>query len=66
MKEKYYAIQVIGCGKRQRFAIQLVTPGKGTTPTTGRSYATLEQAQAVAAANGYTIEKVGDYYTIIC
>ena len=61
----YYAIETIGYGKRRRYAIVQVIPGKGTNPTTGRSYPTEEAARKVAADLGYTIEKVGDYWQII-
>ena len=61
----YYAIQIIGYGKRRRYAIQQVIPGKGTNPTTGRAYATEAQARQVAAELGYIIEKCGDLWEII-
>ena len=61
----YYAIQVIGYGKKQRFVIQHVIPGRGTNPTDGKKYATLEDAKTAAAAAGYHIEKTGDYWEII-
>ncbi len=62
----YYAIQIIGYGKKRRFCIQQVLDNhRGTNPTTGRSYRTIEQAQEVAASLGYQIEKVGDYWEII-
>ena len=65
-EKMYYAIQVIGCGKNRRYCIQQVLDNhRGTNPTTGRSYRTLEQAQEVAASLGYQIEKVGDYWEII-
>lgn len=61
----YYAIQIIGYGKRRRYAIQQVFPGKGTNPTTCTSYKTEEMARAVAAELGYKIEKVGGFWEII-
>ena len=41
----YYAIQIIGYGKRQRFIISQVIPGKGTNPTNGKNYPTEEAAR---------------------
>ena len=65
-EKMYYAIQVIGCGKNRRYCIQQVLDNhRGTNPTTGRSYRTLEQAQEIAASLGYQIEKMGDYWEII-
>ena len=61
----YYAIQVIGYGQRRRYVIQQVTPGRGTNPTTGRSYKTEEQAREAAAALGYEVKACGDYWEII-
>lgn len=61
----YYAIQVIGYGKRRRYVIQQVIPGKGTNPTTGRSYASEAQAREAAAELGYEIQKCGDLWAII-
>jgi hypothetical protein len=61
----YYAIQVIGYGKRRRYAIQQVIPGTGTNPTTGRSYTSEAQARAAAAELGYEIKKCGDLWEII-
>lgn len=63
-KENYYAIQVIGYGSRRRYAIQYVIPGHGTNPTTCRSYPTIDAAMQAAADNGWTIEKVGDFWEI--
>ena len=61
----YYAIQVIGCGKKQRFIIQHVIPGRGTNPTDGKKYLTMEDAKKAADAAGYEIAKAGDYWEII-
>ena len=61
----YYAIQIIGSGKNQRFVIQRVIKGRGTNPTTGKSYKTENDARKAAAELGYTIEKCGDYWEII-
>ena len=61
----YYAIQIIGYGKRRRYCIQQVIPGKGTNPTTGKSYSTEEAARAAAAEMGLEITKCGDYWEII-
>ena len=61
----YYAIQIIGYGKRQRFIISQVIPGKGTNPTNGKNYPTEEAAREAAAAAGYKIKLTGDYWKII-
>ena len=61
----YYAIQVIGYGKRRRYVIQQVIKGRGTNPTTGRSYATEAEARKAAEDLGYKIEAIGDYWQII-
>lgn len=61
----YYAIQIIGYGKRRRYIIVQVVPGRGTNPTTGRSYPTEDAARSAAAELGYVIAKCGDFYQII-
>lgn len=58
-----YAIQVIGSGRRKRYAIVQVTP-YGCNPTTGRAYDSLEKAQTVAQCMGFEISAVGDIYQI--
>lgn len=61
----YYAIEVIGYGKRTRYAIKQVISGKGTNPTNGKSYRTEEAAREAAASMGVEIAKTGDFYEII-
>lgn len=63
MKKIKYAIQIIGCGLLERYAIVQVTP-YGCNPTTGRSYDSLKKAQTVAQCMGFEISAVGDIYQI--
>jgi hypothetical protein len=66
MSKSYYAIQVIGYGKRRVYCIKRVTDAGGLIlPVNGKAYKTLEKAQTVASELGLTIEKVGDTYEII-
>lgn len=60
----FYAIEIIGYGKRRRFTVKLVC-NKGTFPTNGKTYRTESEAMEAAAEMGFTIEKIGDFYTII-
>lgn len=60
----YYAIQIVGYGKRRRYGIVRVS-GAAINPTTGRSYSTEEEARAVAACLGYEIRACGDNWSII-
>lgn len=59
----YYAILVIGYGKRSRYCIKRVTE-RGHTPVTGIAYKTEEAARAAAAEMGIEIKRVGDCYSI--
>lgn len=61
----YYAIEIIGYGKRRRFTVKQVLEGRGTNPTNGKSYRTEEAARAAAAEMGIIISKCGDLYQII-
>lgn len=60
----YYAIEIIGTGKKRRYTIKRVT-GTGTNPTDGRIYRTEEAARDAARSMGYQIAKIGSYYEII-
>lgn len=59
-----HAIEVIGYGKRTRYAIKAVTT-TGTTPTNGKTYHTEDAARNAAAEMGLTISAVGDFYAIL-
>lgn len=61
----YYAIEIIGYGKRRRYTIKQVLEGIGTNPTNGKVYRTEESARNAAAEMGIEISKVGDIYQII-
>ena len=61
----YYAIEVIGYGKRTRYTIKQVISDRGTNPTNGKWYRTEEAARSAAAEMGIEIYKVGDLYEII-
>ena len=61
----YYAIEVIGYGKRTRYTIKQVLSGGGTNPTNGKWYRTEAAARSAAAEMGIEIYKVGDLYEII-
>ena len=61
----FYAIEIIGYGKRRRYCIKQVIPGKGTNPTNGKCYRTESAARAAAEELGYEIAKCGDLYQII-
>lgn len=60
----YYAILVIGHGRRHIYSLQQVT-GSTTHPVNGVRYCTLEAAQQAAAGLGVVITKVGDFYSIL-
>lgn len=60
----YYAIEIIGYGKRRRYAIKQVVSG-GTNPVNGKSYRTEEEAKQAAAEKGIEIAKCGDLWEII-
>lgn len=61
----YYAIEIIGYGKRRRYCIKQVIPGVGTNPTNCKAYRTEDAARKAAAEIGIEISKVGDFYQII-
>lgn len=60
----YYAIEIIGYGKRRRYAIKQVVSG-GTNPVNGKAYRTEEEARQAAAEKGIEIAKCGDLWEII-
>ena len=61
----YYAIEVIGYGKRTRYTIKQVLSGGGTNPTNGKWYRTEEAARRAAAEMGLTVSVVGDLWQIL-
>ena len=60
----YFAIQVVGSGKRRRYGVVKVT-GAALNPTTGRSYSTESEARSAAAALGVEVRACGDLWQII-
>lgn len=63
--DMFYAIEIIGYGKRRRYCIKRVMPGRGTNPTNGKCYRTESAARAAAEELGYEIAKCGDFWAII-
>lgn len=61
----YYAIEIIGTGKKRRYTIRQIIHKGLTQPTNGRTYRTEETARAAAAAMGVEIAKCGDLWEII-
>lgn len=61
----YYAIEIIGYGKRRRFCIKQVFPNKLVIPTNRKTYPTETAARKAAAEMEIKIEKCGDFYEII-
>lgn len=60
----YYAIEITGYGKRQRFNIKKVI-GNGTYPFNCVGYGSLEDALKAAKENGLEIKAIGDIWQII-
>lgn len=60
----YYAIEIIGYGKRRRYSIKQVIHRGLTVPTNCKSYRTEDAARRAAAEMGLEITKVGDVYEI--
>lgn len=61
----YYAIEIIGYGKRRRYCIKQVIPGVGTNPTNCEAYRTEGAARTAANEMGIEITKCGEFYEII-
>ena len=61
----YYAIEVIGYGKRARYTVKRITASGMVCPTDGKTYRTEADARTAAAAMGYEIAKCGDLWQII-
>lgn len=58
------AIEIIGIGKRTRYAVKAVTES-GTNPINGKVYRTEEAARRAAAEMGLTVSAVGDLWQIL-
>ena len=69
MKTTYYAIEIIGYGKKRRFVVkEVVKEGKYGPVTTWPCeppFLTEDAARKAADESGIEIEKIGDYYQII-
>ena len=61
----FYAIEIIGYGKRRRYCIKQVIPNQGTNTANGTCYRTESAARAAAEELGYEIAKCGDFWAII-
>ena len=61
----YYAIEIIGYGKKTRYAIKRVSENKLVIPFNGKLYRTETAARQAAKENRLAVEKVGDHYEII-
>lgn len=61
----YYAIEIIGYGKRTRYTVKRITENGTICPTDGKTYRTETEARAAARVNGYEIAKCGDLWQII-
>ena len=58
------AIEIIGCGKRTRYAVKAVDE-RGTIPVDYKIYRTEEAARRAAAEMGLTVSVVGDLWQIL-
>ena len=58
------AIQIIGYGKRTRYAIKAVDE-RGTIPVDYKIYRTEEAARMAAADLGFTVSAVGDFWHLM-
>lgn len=61
----YYAILVIGYGKRSRYTLRKVVNDGLTVPVNYACYRSIEEAKQAAADLGIEIEKIGDAYQIL-
>ena len=58
------AIEIIGCGKRTRYAVKSVDE-RGTIPIDYKIYRTEEAARRAAADLGFTVSAVGDIWHLM-
>lgn len=59
-----YGIEVIGCGKRRRYALKLVDE-RGTLPIDFRTYQTEDEARRASKELGRPVSVVGNFYEIV-
>lgn len=63
---KHYGIEIIGYGKRRRYAVMEIVPGRGTNPVCYcKTYKTENEARKAAADYGFSVEAVGDFYDLM-
>ena len=58
------AIEIIGYGKRTRYAVKAVDE-RGTIPVDYKIYRTEEAARRAAADLGFTVSAVGDFWHLM-
>lgn len=58
------AIEIIGSGKRTRYAVKCVDE-RGTIPVDYKTYRTEEAARRAASDLGFTVSAVGDFWHLI-
>ena len=58
------AIEIIGCGKRTRYAVKSVDE-RGTIPVDYKIYRTEEAARRAATDLGFTVSAVGDFWNLM-
>ncbi len=61
----YYAIEIVGYGKRQRYCIKKVISKTSVNPFDGKWYATETDAMHAAKQAGIEIKCTGDLWQII-
>jgi hypothetical protein len=68
--ERYYTIQIIGCGKNRRWCLKEVeTEGPFgpvlVRPVDARPFRSEEDARTYARSHGFEVRKCGDAYQIL-
>ena len=63
--DKYYAIEIIGCGKNRKYTLRDVISANATNPVTGKAWRTEERARAEAEDLGINVAVCGDLWDII-
>lgn len=61
----YYAIEVIGYGKRTKYAVKKITKNKMIIPTNGKVYKTENDARNAAKEMNVEIMKCGNVWEIV-